>query len=1671
MTGGSTPTLTYPWADMNSPTMQIQGRLDELKASIERHDADGELLEQLVDDAATTIPSWELRRCWSFEAWPARADFDLPADEDGIDLVAEKTDGDLVAIQCKARSTGSVTPTQIQKFAGKANPKIFRERWLVATTELTSGNERALVECDVIWKNALIELRRAADEQPAAEKADPRTAMQDEAVKDCINVLRRPPSELAELWREQGAALEYLPRNVGRAKLVLPCGTGKTRVSMRVVNELCPDGTLAVVLVPSIALIGQVRQAYLEGLRAAGRATTTIAVCSDKTANAVRPSEEEKGSNDITRDTSHTHAVEISCKVASDAESIAEFLSRHAVPDRLSVIFSTYQSAHHVAAALTETERYAQVLVCDEAHRTAQIKQVSNKKLAERVRNFTLCHDQATFPARYRLYQTATPKVYSAENTQVQRLDRTRYAINDMNDHKIFGPTGYRRSYVHAVENDLLTDYKIIAFAVDEKMWIAAERICINVDVKQASQKKKQVQLTVTEAVGWLVYGIVLYGGTPEATDGKPIRTSIAFLNRIARSKEMASWLRSDEGYEEVCEYFKEKGLPEPAQNAAIKHLDANHRAAERLNQLDRLENAEYNAGITNVGIFGEGTDTPSLDAVAILAPRKSPTDVIQIVGRCMRRSPAKTTGYVIVPVPLPRGIDAETSLGMDKLGDEWKPLGQILTALRAHDGRIEDRVQDLMDVYVPPDAPVDVEIAVVINDGAITRTGIWKGPATKRLEEQIESIRAPAWTEKHDDVREYLNSKRGFTWSDQQLAGERVTEKLTDRASGADQETLAKRPHVCVLRRDRGGVKLVDTTPTAHEDPSKTGFDIGGTVRKAQNLAANRAGLRNPRRRRTTTAKPTIDRHHAPKLWEKLESNDPTHSIAVEIMEKSGLKGNDTRDFNLLQEIIHYAAAELDSEVGLEQNLRMHLGMPDEPRNAADSRAASATKVATLLLLNALMLHSRIEGAGGRIAHELRTKLERIAREDDPLSALINSWTTILDHDYKPVFQPARRVATVIRDSEYRTAGWRAVRRLIEWAGENADYYQQMGMEYAGQLFSRVMGHQAADGAYFTRPEAARLLAELALDQMPVKSFSNPQEWLKLKATDLACGSGTLLNAWIESVKDRIRAEGGDENQCATWHKKAVEQLTAGLDINPVSLQMAAGRFILGNLSVDYRKIALYELAHGRTSDGQVRLGTLELLGDDEIVGAAPDTFVWEDDDVVDPDTKAALANTKVVLTNPPFSDRIKRNQNVDDETKHAMQQREVDIRNRLLASDETAGRLIDTKSISTFFTPLIDCVLDRDDGVLAKILPMTACTTVSGRKERQFLASRFWIKYIVMCHDPKNINLSQETDINECLLIGTRRGAGERKPTTFVNLSRYPLNTDDARAIAAALRYGNFDAIGRKTEWPADQVEAGDWSPVQWYAGALATVCNHLRKNGRLATAESLYQFSAQGANVWHCFEPMKDNARTHGQLGILTSIAEKRRSYLVGTADEVWQIMPVEKRDKRGGKDLVPKYIDEQGWMLAAQRFRTTNSRTASQYTAEPALGMAYVAIRTDTPDEAKTLNLLWNSTPVLIQLLGMRTGTAAYIHWSGTQLRGVKLPAEAREPNLVRALAGVHEELADMEIGRLQYAADDPVRATIDDATAELFGLTPDTVAEWRKWLSQEPFMHNTSPVDD
>ena len=695
-------------------------------------------------------------------------------------------------------------------------------------------------------------------------------------------------------------------------------------------------------------------------------------MCSDQTAGLVRS--EDTPNDDPTRDTGHTHAIEVGCRVAESSAAVEAFLEGECRPDRLNVIFSTYQSAHHVAEALRKTERYAEVLVCDEAHRTAQIKQINKAKVAERIRNFTLCHEQAMFPARYRLYQTATPKVFSPDNQKVRRIDRTKYAVNDMGDQGIFGPEGYRRSYQYAVEHDLLTDYRIIAFAVDEHAWAAAERICRQVDAKQSREKKGKLALSTSEALAWLIYGIVLYGGANSEDGQVQIRSSIAFLNRTARSSAMAKWLRSPEAHDEVSRYFQAKGLPEPDCDPDVIHLDARHPAAKRRVALHRLTDrraGKNSQGISNVGIFGEGTDTPSLDAVAILAPRRSPTDVIQIVGRCMRRSPEKTTGYVIVPVPLPRGLDAETSLGRHELGEEWKPLSQILTALRAHDGRIEDQVQDLVEIYTPPDPPEirEKEVVVVAQDGPVTRTAVWRGLADTSPEYVIAEATVPAWRERPGrppmQISDFLTKEKGFIWSEQKLPKDRPAQKLTDRPEGQDDASLSNAGDVLTVRRDRRGVRVTGLAPVGRRDASAEGLDITETVEKARKLAANTSILRSPRRR--IVRKRDATAHAEPTLWQRLESEEPTRNLVVEVMERSGLRGNATRDLNLLLDIVKPTADRLRVEHGVKQLLEHFLGM-ESGESSADAKSADGCTVAVLLLLNALILHGRLEKTAGTV-------------------------------------------------------------------------------------------------------------------------------------------------------------------------------------------------------------------------------------------------------------------------------------------------------------------------------------------------------------------------------------------------------------------------------------------------------------------------------------------------------------------------------------------------------------------------------------------------------------------------------------------------------------------------------------------------------------------------------
>ena len=485
--------------------MDRVSRLDDTLASLQAdRDArrfDGTQFEDAVLRHARDVATWEIAECWPYLEWPERTTVGvpLPSHDAGIDLVAVKRDGSRVAIQCKARSGGgSVTTKQVQQLAGAAPSSVFAERWMVAEARWSAATEEAAAVADVTFidfEAALAEARDSARERSATEP-DPRTAMQDEAVAACVRALRAGLPEHRDRWRGHGPAV-WMPRDAARATLVLPCGTGKTRVSMRILSELSEPGDLGVVLVPSIALIAQVRREYLSHI---GRPVRTLAVCSDTTAGHVDIERDPNLAADPTRDTGQVRAAEIGCQVAQNADAVAEWLRADVDSTDLRIIFSTYQSAHHTADALLAEQQFAQVLILDEAHRTAQLRPAKSQRQSERLRVFTLCHHQEAFPARYRLYQTATPRVYDASNAKVARIDRTKWVVMSMSDESIFGPVAYRLAYKDAVEKAFLSDYRIIAIGIDDRAWAAANRI-----VQMFEQSPETRGLTTRDALSWLV--------------------------------------------------------------------------------------------------------------------------------------------------------------------------------------------------------------------------------------------------------------------------------------------------------------------------------------------------------------------------------------------------------------------------------------------------------------------------------------------------------------------------------------------------------------------------------------------------------------------------------------------------------------------------------------------------------------------------------------------------------------------------------------------------------------------------------------------------------------------------------------------------------------------------------------------------------------------------------------------------------------------------------------------------------------------------------------------------------------------------------------------------------------------------------------------------------------
>ena len=496
-----------------------------------RRPTDGKWLERLTADCAPLIAEWDVREAWTWDEWPWK---DHP--ESGIDVVAERNDGKLIAIQCKSRQLddqGSGAPInkgEIDSFIAESSGVgvSFAERWLIVNggVDVNATAQRVMERNEVAHINLYADIEKQHDGartvrmegcphcEPDADAAAKQTrdCMQREAVRVSVAALKDHAQS------GTGAA---------RGRIILPCGTGKSRIALRLIEELTEPCQVSAILCPSIALVAQLRREFLIH---GSRPFVALAVCSDQTA---APGSDL--SKDQAADLSRTSARDVKGRVTTEVDEIAEWM--RALPEgRMGVIFGTYQSSHKIAEALTSSGTTLAVLVADEAHRTAGIRRVTGED--ERLRDFTVCHRDHSFPATYRVYQTATPKIYKTqrERNAERRTQRPDWIVRSMDDENVFGPELYRKSYRDAVENGWLSDYRIIALGVnDTEAYQTANGL--------AGQEGSR--LSTVQFLRGLALALVMGGATRREEDRQVIRSSINFLNTVNKSKEMTKALES----------------------------------------------------------------------------------------------------------------------------------------------------------------------------------------------------------------------------------------------------------------------------------------------------------------------------------------------------------------------------------------------------------------------------------------------------------------------------------------------------------------------------------------------------------------------------------------------------------------------------------------------------------------------------------------------------------------------------------------------------------------------------------------------------------------------------------------------------------------------------------------------------------------------------------------------------------------------------------------------------------------------------------------------------------------------------------------------------------------------------------------------------------------------
>ena len=548
----------------------------------------------------------------------------------GIDLVAEDRAGNLWAIQAKAYDPAyRVTKRDVNKFLAESGREVFTYRMLIATTNLIDRIGERTIQ-DQEKKVTFFRLKNL-------QTAD----LNWPASPDALRPTRpRKPARPHDYQREAIKEVIKGFASADRGQLIMACGTGKTLTALFIREKLAAERTL--ILVPSLSLLKQTLNVWRANCTAE---FVSLPVCSDVT---------------VARDddVALEHTSDLGVPVTTDPSEIAAFLRRRSGPQ---VVFATYQSSPQIAKAfaLGRVPGF-DLVVADEAHRCAG--RVSS--------DFATVLDPMEIKAKRRLFMTATPRYFTGRVLRAAEEAEFEYA--SMDDESKFGRVFHRLGFGEAITDDLLTDYRVAIVGVDDATYLEWAK-------KGVLVTRDGVKVTDAASLAGQI-------GLAKAMRKYDLRRVISFHSRVNRAREFAASMP------DVLAWMPARQRPKG--ELWSRYASGEMPAGDRyvlLQNLRYLDDGDRGL-LANARCLAEGVDVPTLDGVAFIDPRRSEVDIVQAVGRAIRKSEDKTMGTIVIPVFIDNDADPEAALD----DSAFKPVWDVVKALRSHDEELGEQLDEL---------------------------------------------------------------------------------------------------------------------------------------------------------------------------------------------------------------------------------------------------------------------------------------------------------------------------------------------------------------------------------------------------------------------------------------------------------------------------------------------------------------------------------------------------------------------------------------------------------------------------------------------------------------------------------------------------------------------------------------------------------------------------------------------------------------------------------------------------------------------------------------------------------------------------------------------------------------------------------------------------------------